>query len=374
MKSIYTTKSPEETMQLGERLASHLNGHNIILLFGDLGSGKTHLAKGIASGLGVTEKIKSPTYVYVNQLKIKNEELKIKTLYHYDLYRLNKGGDTTSIGLEESFENSSALNVVEWADRLEEMPEKYVRVEMNTTTCHSGLDPKSKLDPRVKPEDDNGEEVHQISIEFIDPEIVPENKIQDFYEEWMTPMHVRDHCKQVTEVAVKLGQAFIDAGEIIDLNLLYSAGMLHDTARVCDFKELKKDGFEEEITDEKWQKWEQCREAYKNVHHAIISSDFLRQLGYHQTAEVVRLHRSRCIVEEPESFDTLEKKIMFYADKRVMHRHIVSLKKRFEDGWERYGKDNDEATQKLFKEVERKTFELEEELFEGLGIKPVEIN
>ena len=66
----YHTKSPAETIELGKRLASRLSGGDVVLLYGELGSGKTHFIKGIAEGLGVRMTVKSPTYAYVNRFQI----------------------------------------------------------------------------------------------------------------------------------------------------------------------------------------------------------------------------------------------------------------------------------------------------------------
>ena len=70
LKAIYITKTPEETIELGKTLAYQLSGGDTVLLFGDLGTGKTHFTKGIASSLGITDKIKSPTFAYVNKYQI----------------------------------------------------------------------------------------------------------------------------------------------------------------------------------------------------------------------------------------------------------------------------------------------------------------
>lgn len=378
MRAIYFTKSPEETINLGERLGFGLNKAEIatgfeqaeiVLLFGELGSGKTHFTKGIAKGLSISETVKSPTFAYVNKYSIEGlskgyrraiddssrvhqEPIKSQSraLYHYDLYRLNPGDDLSSIGYEETIEDEKAINVVEWADRIVLLPKKYIRVEFESL-----------------------EDQHKITIKFIDPKIVPKEQIEEFYEEWSTPIHVRKHIKQVANVAMKIADKYIENGEIINLSLLYSGAMMHDIARICDFHKLEKDNFIEEITDEKWSKWEDLRKTHQGKHHGDIASDFFKELGYLKTANIIYIHKSRVIAEESELLNTLEKKIMFYSDKRVKHDEVVSLKERFRDGWERYGAHDDAETQKLFKEVEKKTFELEKELFEGLGIGPEEI-
>lgn len=383
MDAIYTTKSPEETIELGKRLADRLKLGDTVLLYGDLGSGKTHFIKGIAEGLGVSAVIKSPTYAYVNRYPIvapswlhrgsnsgimkttigvtkRSEEpqsaarshaTQEQVLFHYDLYRFEEGADVSSIGFEESLEDSNAVNVVEWADRLgKRVPEKYISVSLKG----------------------NGNK-RTISIEFVSPTILSESEIPKYYEEWATPMHVREHAKMVTKVAMQIAKAYIDKGEIINLNLLYPACMLHDMNRVCDFRALNRDRFEEEVTDAKWNKWEYLRREFKGQHHAEIAAKILSGRGFTDTAELVRLHRSDYIVKQPDAFDSIEKKIIYYSDKRVKHKEIVSLQERFRDGRERYGKFDKSEEKKLFQDVEARTKKLEKELFKDLGIKPEEI-
>ncbi len=353
MKADYHTKSPEKTIQLGKQLASRLGGGDIVLLFGELGSGKTHFIKGIAEGSGIKMTIKSPTYAYVNQYSL-NSKLKVqnsKFFYHYDLYRFGEGEDLSSIGYDETLEDSKAINVVEWADRLgDNLPDRYIRIEL----------------------EGSGDE-RNVHIEFIDPSIPNKQVVHQLYDDWATPKHVRAHIEQVANVAMQIGEAYVKRGEIINLNLLYAASMLHDISRVCDFSTLERDNFKEDVTDEKWQKWEECRQQYKGIHHANIAHEQLAKLGFPEVAELVRLHRSLNIVDEPDSYDTPEKKILYYADKRVKHDEIVDLKERFRDGKERYGGFDGMKERKLFEEVEKRTFKLEKELFGNLRIGPEDI-
>jgi len=358
MESNYLTYSPKETIRLGKSLASRLKLRDTVLLYGELGSGKTHFIKGIAEGLGIRNIIKSPTYAYVNRYSFSRSSQAPDRamepalyLYHYDLYRFEEGADIASIGFEETLEDPNAINVVEWADRLgDRLPAKYISVKLEGVG-----------------------NTRSIKIKFVSPKILSETEIHKYYEEWATPMHVRKHCAMVTEVAMKIAQVYINQGEIINLNLLYPACMLHDMNRVCDFRKLVRSRFEEEVTDEKWKKWQSCRREYKGMHHADITAKILYERGFTETAELVRLHRSDYIVKQPDAFDSIEKKIIYYSDKRVKHNEIVSLKERFRDGRERYGKFDTPEEKRLFEDVEIKTKKLEKELFLGIDIRPDEI-
>jgi tRNA threonylcarbamoyladenosine biosynthesis protein TsaE len=347
MKTIYQSKTPGQTIELGTELAARLKSDATILLFGDLGSGKTHFTKGIAKGLGISKIVKSPTFTYVNKYDLVDGS----HFYHYDLYRLETGQDLESIGLNETMHDGRSINVVEWADRMAGYtPKDHVRVDFRALADH-----------------------HEIAIKFEDSEIVPDELVDKYWHDWATPMRVRAHCKKVADVCLQIGQALAAKNILIDLNFLNTAGLLHDLARVCDFTELNRDKFHEEITDEKWEKWVDLRKQFKGMHHADVASKLLADEGYLKTAEIIRLHNSLSILEEPERFTDLETGILFYADKRVKHDQVVDLAERFRDGRERHGKYDNPKTREKFDEVEKRTYELESRIFTLISLRPKKI-
>ena len=120
------TASEAETRALGEKLASLFRPGDIILLIGELGTGKTVLAKGVARGLGVKENILSPTFTLLKEYAGK------VPLYHLDAYRLHGAGDLYELGLEEYLEEGVLL--VEWGDRVYEFfKEDFLEVRMDFT-------------------------------------------------------------------------------------------------------------------------------------------------------------------------------------------------------------------------------------------------
>lgn len=347
MKSVYYTQTPLATVELGARLGRRLQPGDTVLLFGDLGAGKTHFVKGIAAGLGVTDLIKSPTYAYVNTYPLAGGNV----FFHYDFYRLASGDDFTSLGYEETLHNPRAINVIEWADRLgERLPARYLRVDFAAQA-----------------------NTRSIALQFAYPLRAMEVIVEPYYNQWQTPLHVRGHCRQVALVARQVAEAFVRAGEIVDINLVYTSALLHDMCRVCDFRRFSRELFTEEVTDEKWAAWVRLREQYAGRHHADIAHEALLVDGFDETAEAVRLHRSAALEEEPDSYDSLEKKIVYYADKRVKHTEVVSLAERFRDGRERYGKEDDAEHTALYARVEARTYALEKSLFKNLEITPEEV-
>ena len=107
----FRTANEEETIALGERLAGMLPARGAVLLIGNLGAGKTTLAKGIVKGRGAAEPedVSSPTYTLIH-------EYGGGRVYHVDLYRLDDPREVARLGLEELFERD-ALALVEWGER-----------------------------------------------------------------------------------------------------------------------------------------------------------------------------------------------------------------------------------------------------------------
>lgn len=119
------SKSVNNTLAIGRVISRNLQLGDIICLFGQLGSGKTVLTKGIAQGLRIKkEKIISPTFVLIREYKAKFP------FYHLDLYRLKEPRDILNLGYEEYLYNEG-ITVIEWADRLKYLlPREHLKVEL----------------------------------------------------------------------------------------------------------------------------------------------------------------------------------------------------------------------------------------------------
>lgn len=112
MEFVVTTV--EETCKIGELLGALVNPGDIICLIGDLGTGKTHLTKGIAKGLNIVDHVTSPTFTIVNEY---TGRLK---LYHFDVYRVNDPEEIEAIGFDE-YIFSDAVSIIEWANYIQEL-------------------------------------------------------------------------------------------------------------------------------------------------------------------------------------------------------------------------------------------------------------
>ncbi len=121
---IYTTNSPEDTIQFGNKIGNILKPGMILLLYGDLGAGKTCLASGILKSLGVNEYVTSPTFTLVNEYEGR------LSVAHFDLYRLNEPEELYDIGFEEYLYGERVV-LIEWPERGGEMiPSTYLKVEI----------------------------------------------------------------------------------------------------------------------------------------------------------------------------------------------------------------------------------------------------
>jgi len=114
MKKMITTE--KGMIALGRQLAKTLRGGEVMIVDGELGSGKTTLVKGIAAGLGIKKMITSPTFVLAKHYPVKQNG--IRWLVHVDLYRLETTPQLTTLGLEDYLGAPDSVVVIEWGKKL----------------------------------------------------------------------------------------------------------------------------------------------------------------------------------------------------------------------------------------------------------------
>jgi tRNA threonylcarbamoyladenosine biosynthesis protein TsaE len=110
-KESFTSRSPEDTQAIGERLGARLEAGDVVACIGELGAGKTCFLQGLARGLGVQADVTSPTFVLINQYRGR------LPVYHVDAYRTESLTELVDLGVEELF-HGDGVAVVEWADKL----------------------------------------------------------------------------------------------------------------------------------------------------------------------------------------------------------------------------------------------------------------
>lgn len=118
----FISHSENDTIEFASKFASKLNSHSIIVLSGDLGSGKTKFTEGILKCFGLENEISSPTFTIVNEYDANNQKI-----YHFDLYRLSDIDEFYAIGGEEYLQNG--ICIFEWGEMIEEiLPATYIKI------------------------------------------------------------------------------------------------------------------------------------------------------------------------------------------------------------------------------------------------------
>lgn len=108
----FISRSEKDTLRIATEYAASLKAGDVVLLNGDMGTGKTVFCKGVALGLGITDEITSPTYAYMNDYYGK--------LYHYDCYRLSCGAQAEALGLCDYFYGKGVC-LIEWAENIKDV-------------------------------------------------------------------------------------------------------------------------------------------------------------------------------------------------------------------------------------------------------------
>lgn len=127
------SNSEIETIELGKKIAANLKKGTVIVLTGDLGSGKTKLTEGILTFFGLENEISSPTFTIVNEYYTEN-----LNLYHFDVYRLSDIDEFYAIGGEEYFEKG--VSIIEWGELIEEaLPKDYIKITFSRDTKNIDL-------------------------------------------------------------------------------------------------------------------------------------------------------------------------------------------------------------------------------------------
>ena len=127
------SNSPEETIELGKKIAANLKKGDVIVLTGDLGSGKTKLTEGILTYFGLEKEISSPTFTIVNEYYTQN-----LNIYHFDVYRLEEEEEFSAIGGEEYFDKGACI--IEWGEMIENMlPNNYTKITFSRDVENENL-------------------------------------------------------------------------------------------------------------------------------------------------------------------------------------------------------------------------------------------
>jgi tRNA threonylcarbamoyladenosine biosynthesis protein TsaE len=108
---VFDSESEEQTLSLGSKIGRNLSRGDVVAISGELGAGKSVVARGICQGLGIVQRTRSPSFTFMNRYRGPVD------VYHIDLYRIERTGELATLGWEEIL-CSDAITVIEWADKL----------------------------------------------------------------------------------------------------------------------------------------------------------------------------------------------------------------------------------------------------------------
>lgn len=133
------TTTALETQEVGRKLAGVLFGGEILALVGELGSGKTTFVQGLAKGLGIKQRVISPTFIIMRRYEIKktirHAPYAIRNFYHIDLYRLehNVEHEIKNLGLDEIWGKQDTVVAIEWAEKIKDfLPKNTIWIMFET--------------------------------------------------------------------------------------------------------------------------------------------------------------------------------------------------------------------------------------------------
>ncbi|KKQ70909.1 MAG: ATP/GTP hydrolase [Candidatus Peregrinibacteria bacterium GW2011_GWA2_38_36] len=342
LSSLYTSKNEINTTKFAQNMVKSMNFKGVICLYGEIGAGKTVFAKGCAEALGVNKsKIKSPTFSFIREYKEKGLEM-----YHCDFYRINNDDEILHHTLDEIMKKKNALVIIEWAQNL------------------SQVLPKNRIDIFFEYKAKNS---RKLTIKF------PQNTdwILDLYKKYFTPAHVIKHMRTVADFAVKMGEKYIKKGIYVDLKKVEEIALLHDLLKPISFFNWNNSQFGQKMAPSKnaIKLWTRLRKKYGYGNDVQATVDVLKNFDRRNSnmaslANSVLTQQFDAIISQKYPLKTLEETFVYYADKRVKHTKVVSLKERFEDGRKRYFQNK--KIPKYTSIIERKIYKMEKSLLHNL--------
>ncbi len=185
------------------------------------------------------------------------------------------------------------------------------------------------------------------------------------------PVHIVKHSKAVAKLGVFLAQRLVENKIPVNVDLVERACLLHDIFRVCEFPLEDFSRFEQLVTEEDKARWRKLKEQHGHMQHEDAACAYLKD-AYPVMAQTIRRHRYSAIVDPQDMPQTWEEKLVYYADKRVMHHRIVPLQERLEEAHRRNAAKRRAAgvAPQEIARIDAAIADLETELFAPIGLDP----
>ena len=202
-------------------------------------------------------------------------------------------------------------------------------------------------------------------------------EIKIFYRDFKVPKHIVSHMRQVANVALILAEKIDDNHPELNLDIgsLNTAALLHDILKLVDFKQIHFNNFKIKPSVKTQSFYLELITKYNKVGHAKAAAIELKKLGFNKVAMIISKHGYSSLIASKKSNrpNTLEEKILYYADKRVQFDQIVSLKDRIKDGQNRYFIKQNKKIPKSDLRIQKKLYELEGYLCHLANLTPSQI-
>jgi len=182
--------------------------------------------------------------------------------------------------------------------------------------------------------------------------------------------------QKVAEVAVFIGRSINQkkGRRAVKINLVRNAALLHDILKVCEFKTPDRIFKDSKYDSRTKQIWISLKSRYRGMGHIRAAVSLLIDLKEPILAQIIQKHDHACLID-PNTRNrpqTWEEKILYYADKRVLHDKIVSMEYRFKEGRQRYL--GNKTISRPEAEIIKKAGQLEKEICKAAGIRPKDIS
>ena len=202
-----------------------------------------------------------------------------------------------------------------------------------------------------------------------------QNECRAMIRDCHVPVHIVKHAEAVAKLGVFLAERLTDGGIDVDIPLVERACLLHDLFRVCDCPLEDFSCFEQPVTDEDITRWRRLKAEHGHRRHEEAAYAFLED-KYPVLATTIHKHRYTAVIDEDDRPASWEEKLVYYADKRVMHDRIVPLRERLDEAHERntlLAKTSTSRRVDMEKKVDAEIFRLEEEIFNQIDLDPEEV-
>lgn len=303
---IITAETPFAMRFTGGSLAATITAQPVtIALTGELGTGKTTFLQGFAHALGVREHLTSPTYALEQRYQTPRGEL-----LHIDLYRTDERQARELLRASEQY---TGIRCIEWSER--------IGLEQFLRDGHV-------IAIAITEEGKN----RRVTCAFHDATIPSDAEIDRWWQDARTPAHILAHCSTVAALCDRFADALSARGQIIRSKALHAAARLHDLLRFIDFHAGGKTGHRSVERD--MAHWKSIAARYPGKRHEDACAQFLSERDFPSIARIVATHG---LTSPPRADATIEERLLYYADKRVIDDRVVTIAERFADFAKRYG-------------------------------------